>query len=328
MRPNYLKNNDSIFLIAPSFGCTTYPYDERLKIAINRMSKNHQIYIGNNCYLDKGIVASNTAILRAKEFMDAYESSSNAIWSVGGGETMVEILPYIDFNRLTSLPPKWFIGYSDNTVLTYTLSTLLDLETVYGPCFPSFFDKEADETLNLLYGKQEFFGYEKYQSLSADKHDLSPIALDCKKIIQAYNYQDSIDGRIIGGCIDILITLCGTKYDKTKEYIERHKEEGIIFFLEACDLNALSFRRALFQLKEAGWFKYIKGFIFGRPLHIGEKTFGLDFNDVAIEMLKEFNVPILLDCDIGHLKPTIPIRCGAQAKVSYVSNNIKIKYID
>ncbi len=328
MKPKYLKRNDTISLVAPSFGCTIYPYDERMKVSIDKLSKDYRIVVGENCKKSEGIVASNTAKKRADEFMKAYLSDASVIWSVGGGETMVEILPHIDFKKIKEAEAKWFVGYSDNTNLTYTLTTFNDLETIYGACFPSFYDQEADEVLRMLLGKKDFAGYQMYQSLSADSHDLSPIKLDTKKEIKAFNYTKEFNGRLIGGCLDCLITLCGTRFDKTKEYIERHKKEGIIFFLEACDLNVIAYRRALFQLKESGWFQYIKGFIIGRPLHINEDFFGQNYADTTIDMLKEFNVPILLDCDIGHLKPTIPLRCGAMATIKLDNDNILISYFD
>ena len=45
--------------------------------------------------------------------MDSYLGDSNAIISVGGGEVMNEILPYINFNKLKKAPHKFFMGFSD-----------------------------------------------------------------------------------------------------------------------------------------------------------------------------------------------------------------------
>jgi len=324
---------DVIELVAPSFGCAFFPYDKRLDLSIERLKDEYIIHEGKNCRLNVGIVGSNTPIERAKEFMRAYTSDCSIVWSVGGGETMVEILPYIDFAELKKVKPKWFIGYSDNTNLTYTLTTINDIETIYGPCFPAFYteelDEESEETLNLLHGKKIFKGFSKYQSMKADTHDLSPLHLDSKKVIKAVNYNKPFSGRLIGGCLDCLIGLCGTKFDQTKEYIKRHEEDGVIFFLEACDLNSISYRRALFQLEQNGWFKdHVKGFLIGRPLHLGEDYAGVTFEDVTKDMLSKYNVPILYDCDIGHLKPALPLRSGAKAEVTYSDENFIIKYLD
>ena len=137
--PKLLKNNDKISLVAPSFGCTIEPYKTELDIAItNLKSEGYQLLLGENIYKNEGALSSNTPKKRAKEFMDAYKSDSSLILSVGGGELMNEILPFIDFKKIKELPPKWFMGFSDNTNLTFTLTTLANIVTIYGPCAPSF----------------------------------------------------------------------------------------------------------------------------------------------------------------------------------------------
>ena len=62
----------------------------------------------------------------------------DAIISCGGGELMCEILRYVDFERIAQAKPKWFMGYSDNTNLTFLLTTLCDTAAIYGPCAASF----------------------------------------------------------------------------------------------------------------------------------------------------------------------------------------------
>lgn len=328
MKPKYIKKNDTISLVAPSFGCTTSPYKERLAASINVLKKKgYNVAIGDNVYLNQGIVSSNLPKSRAKEFMDAYSSDSKIIWSVGGGETMLEILPYIDFAKIKKLEPKWFIGYSDNTVLTYTLTTIANVETIYGICAPSLFDTKSQEVadmLSIIKGKKEFVGYPYYESCDIEhKEALEPLTLNRNKTIIPFNYNGPFSGILIGGCLDILQYICGTKYDNTKKYTTGHK--NIIFFFEACDLNSIDIRRTLFHLKEANWFNNVRGFIIGRSLQ--SNSF---FNELPeksyIDLLKEYNVPILLNVDIGHLHPTLPIICGHEALISYEDSNIKITY--
>ena len=49
---------------------------------------------------------------------------------------------------------------------------------------------------------------------------------------------------MIGGCMDCLVNLIGTKFDRVGEFLERYKDDGFIWFLESCDLNVMSIRRA------------------------------------------------------------------------------------
>ena len=65
MKPSYLNKTSKIYLIAPSFGCTTHPYVDRLPRAIERFKeKGHTVVVGPNCFLAKGQCASNTPLDR------------------------------------------------------------------------------------------------------------------------------------------------------------------------------------------------------------------------------------------------------------------------
>lgn len=329
MKPDFLQINDKIYLVAPSFGCTTKPYDIRLKESIKALSNlGYQIQEGKNIWLNEGIVSSNTAKERANEIHDAFLSDSKVVWSVGGGELMCEILPYIDFHIIKE-NPKWFIGFSDNTNLCYTIATICDIETIYGVNAPSMYQLEYDslDTLKMVNGYNYFKGYKMWQ-LEKSKKPLDGYQFDKKTKIKAFNYEMPVEGKIIGGCLDCLINLCGTSFDHTKEYTENHKDEGIIFFMEACDLNSISLRRALFQLKNAGWFDHVSMFLIGRSLNYYDKSFGETMEKSYIDLLKEFNKPILFNIDLGHLSPTLPIRVGANVKVEFKKNNIFFEYKD
>jgi len=338
---NYLKKSHKIYLVAPSFGCTTEPYKTRLDAAItNLQEEGYDVIEGHNIYLNKGHVRSNSAKNCAKEFNEAYLNSNDgdAIISVGGGETMCEILPYINFKKIKQAPHRFFMGFSDNTCLTYTLTTLCEVKTIYGPCAGSFafkpFEYSTKDALDLLTNKvNKTKGYpvwERYKDYEAiTNNPLLSSNFSEDKIIKLYPKDSSFNltGRLLGGCLDILIMLCGTKYDETSKYLEKYKEDGFIWFLESCDLNSLMIERGLFQLKEAGWFKYCKGFIFGRPLHFKEKILGVDHYSAIKTILKELKLPIAFDVDLGHFDPSMPVITGAKANVVIEKGNIFIKYL-
>ena len=61
--------------------------------------------------------------------------------------------------------------------------------------------------------------------------------------------------------MDCLINLLGTSFDHVREFNERYRDDGIIWFLEACDLNVMGMRRAMWQMKNAGWFSNVKAFL-------------------------------------------------------------------
>ena len=335
--PEFLKENDVIELVAPSFGCTIEPYKTQLTSAIQKFENfGYTIIVGENVFKTDGIGKSTNSKDCGQELNKAFSNdTSNVVFSVGGGETMCEDLPYIDFELIKKSTPKWYLGYSDNTNMTFTLNTLCDIASIYSPCFPSYgmnvWDKSLEDAYNLLCGKiNKVSNYKLWEkeSLKNEENPYVSYNLTEASTLQMYNGDNcTFSGRLIGGCIDCLINLIGTSFDKVNDFNERYKDDGIIWFLESCDLNMMSLRRAIWQMKNASWFKYVKGFMFGRPMHYGEEMMGMNQYNAVIDVLKEFNVPILLDCDIGHLSPMMPIISGACANIEFSKGNLSINYI-
>lgn len=338
-QPKYLQIGDEIRMVAPSFGITTEPYMSRYAVAVKNLKRlGYKISEGPNVHRADGVVSSAPAKERAEEIMEAFASQASLIISVGGGELMDEILPYIDFDSLINSDPKWFMGFSDNTNLTFTLTILSDVITVYGPCTPSFYEKPMRlnqlDALKLLSGENHLVGYPKWNKPNfKKKKDAKPKEVDplrrCRymtpKLIRPFGYSAPVTGTLLGGCLDCLQALCGTKYDKVVEFTQKHPE-GIIWYLEACDLTPLGIRRALFQLREAGWFNNVKMFLIGRPYCWDMNQMGVDRTNAVIDPLSEFGVPILLDVDLGHHAPSIPIKNGALATVGLNEGNIEFFY--
>lgn len=128
--------------------------------------------------------------------------------------------------------------------------------------------------------------------------------------------QIQMSGRLLGGCMDCLVNLLGTKYDKVSDFVEKYKGDGILWFLEACDLNLMGIRRAMWQMEHAGWFRHCKGFLIGRPrCGMGVEEFGIDRYQAVYEMLRQYRVPVMMDLDIGHLPPMMPLICGSMARI-------------
>ena len=134
-----------------------------------------------------------------------------------------------------------------------------------------------------------------------------------------------MDGKKVCG----ILTEMSAQFDYVNQFNEKYKEDGIIWFLECCDLNVMGIRRAMWQMKNAGWFQHVKGFLIGRPCCIGEEMMGLDHYRAVTDILKDFEVPIIMDMDIGHRPPMMPLVCGSMAEVCVKGNDVTIdmKYI-
>ena len=135
-----------------------------------------------------------------------------------------------------------------------------------------------------------------------------------------------IKGRSLGGCLDCVKGYIGTKYDKVSEYVERHKKEGLIWFLEVFEMSTPEVYRTLWQMKNAGYFKYCTGIVFGRPLFIRE-DYETNFNDTVKEALQDLEIPIICDADIGHVKPQLAIVNGAILEITSQNGKGTVKTI-
>ena len=331
IRPPFLEKGDTIYLVAPSFGCTEEPYLTRLEVSLKKWkNKGYKVIEGKNIRKAEGVAASASPKERAEEILEAFSSEAKAVISVGGGELMNEMLGELDFDALRKLPPKWFMGFSDNTNLTFLLTTKLGWMSIYGPCFPQFFQKkwrlsEADG-FALLHGATHLVGYPKYSITRRNENPLISYRCTQMKIITAVDYEKPLIGTLLGGCMDILQMYPGTSFDDVLKFNQEHPE-GIIWYLEACDLNPLDIRRALWRFKEAGWFENAKGFLFGRPRNGRYELLGVDRFNAVIDVLKPLGKPILLDVDLGHVSPSLPIVNGAKAKVALEEGNIIFDYL-
>ncbi len=335
--PEFLKEGGTIGFVAPSFGCSIEPYYSGFNNAKKVLSgMGHHLLCGENVYAGDGIGISTSPDKCGRELMQMVLSDKcDAIISCGGGELMCETMEYVDFTAIAAAEPKWYMGYSDNTNMTFLLTTLTDTAAIYGPNAPAFgmipWHPSIEDAYRLLRGEQlENSGYPLYEleSEKDEEHPLLPYNCTEPRQITAWTSKTGtagdkrcemirFSGRLIGGCLDILAMLCGTRFDRVEAFAEKYREDGFIWFLEACDLSVFGIRRALWQLKNAGWFRYTKGFLIGRPKAGQEDLLGLDHIRAVTDVLAELHVPILLDVDIGHLPPMMPLISGSIADVIY-----------
>ncbi len=335
--PGFLKDGGTIGFAAPSYGCSVEPYKSGFDAALRRFAQmGYNTAVGPNCYEGCGVGISSTPQKCGEELNEFMtDDVSDVVISCGGGELMCETLDYVDFDRIAASKPKWFMGFSDNTNMTFLLPVICDTAAIYAPCAPAFGMKtwhpSIYDAFDVLTGKSlEAYGYDMWEkeSLKTEENPLEPYNTTEKRITKYIGCDGGarIEGRLIGGCLDCLSNLVGTKYDMADKFNEKYKDDGIIWFMEACDLNPMGIRRALWQLKSAGWFKYAAGFLFGRPLCFGEEFLGLDEYGAAEGVLGECGVPIIMDLDIGHLPPMMPLISGAKAVVEACGNKIRVEY--
>lgn len=329
--PKLLKPGDTIGVCAPSSGVAPYLHNVLNNAILNVTQLGYKVIETDSVRNDRKMVSAD-ARTRAKEFMELYTNNEvRAIIPPYGGEFLMDMLPYLDFEYIAGLEPKWVCGYSDITTLLFPLTIICDIATLHGSNFMNMGFASIDKSDLFLYeilskdkstqtNSEQFgefinFGNEKEETYNLDKET---------KIIPIGNFNEAnFSGRIIGGCMDVLCPLIGTKYANLNLFLEKYKEDGFIWTLESCEMNATEIYRAFWQMRQNKWFQYCKGILIGRPAgYSNQQDFSIsDAFQLAFEGL---DIPVLFGCDIGHIPPQIQLMNGAFATVVYEDGKMKI----
>lgn len=323
--PENLKIGDTIGICAPSAGIIKPEKIEKLNLAIKSLENmGYQVIETASVRKDEN-GRSASASQRAKEFMELLENEEvKLIIFASGGDFLCEMLDYLDFDKIKALKPKWMQGYSDITGISYLFNIILDIPTMYcqtikdyamKPLHRSLVDSLEIEKGNEII-QESFELYEKEWNLDEMNPETTYNLTEKVEWKNVFGEDEIVmQGRSIGGCLDCIKSYIGTKYDKVQEYIERHKEDGIIWFLEVFEMNTAELQRTLWQMKSCGYFKYCKGIIFGRPLFVRE-DYDTSFNEAVKISLADLNLPVICDADIGHVSPQMAIVNGAILKIT------------
>ena len=340
--PAYLKDGDWIGVTAMSNPVSDPVEQYRFNHAANKLARHGfgAVFTNNVFHEPDAFGRSGTGEEKAYEFGAlVQEENVKVIISAGGGDHLAEMLPYVDLEAFRA-NPKWVQGYSDNTSILFYLTTKADVATAYGCNFSDFGMEPWDE--GVMRGLDVLKGFSKVQSsfysyqdgFAERKTGLEGYSADGKVEWKIACGQSpvSMEGRLIGGCLDVLLNIAGTRFDGALEFIEKYKEDGIIWFLESFDLGCEQMMEGLWKLREMGWFEGATGFIFGRPLFYSAEDHNGNplpsYEEVVKERLEDLNVPIILDADIGHKGPQMIMINGMLARVeAFADGTGRVTYL-
>ena len=331
--PKFISKSDIIGVSAPSDGITDIGKVKRLDYALKNLAdKGYKVVETKS--VRKSIKGRSTeSINQAKELESLYlDKDINAIICAAGGDFLIEILPFINYDIIKD-NIKWLQGYSDPTGLLYTITTRLDIATIYGSNFCEFgmnpWHKSLENNLKILEGNViEQNSFDKYESshtkyINGDE----TYTLDKKVLWENLNDEKEINitGRIIGGCIDILSEIFGTKFDYTKDFLEKYQEDGIIWYFDNCEFSSEGLIRILWKMQNMDYFKYCKGIIFGRSA-TETSYYDISFKEAVKHSLEELQVPIIINADIGHVAPRMTIINGSIANIKSTNGKGSISF--
>lgn len=331
--PNFIKSGNIIGITAPSDGVMDPLKQVRLDSAIRSFQEKGYEVIETEHVRCSNKGKSCDSKIQAKEVEELFlDSKVSCIFCVGGGDFLLEMLPYFDYSVVAN-HPKWIQGYSDPTGLLFTITTKLDIATIYGDNFKAFGMNPWHQSLSnnhkILTGESivqnNFQLYEK--KIAESITGLEPYHLNTQVEWKSLNGENQITlkGRMIGGCIDVLLSLVGTKFDCVTEFIEKYKEDGIIWYFDNAELTSEQLIRGLWQLEMAGWFQYTKAVVFGRSM-VESSYYDISFKEALETSLSKLGVPVLYDLDFGHVSPRMTIINGAISQINYEQGKGSIQF--
>ncbi|HYX37248.1 MAG TPA: S66 peptidase family protein [Oligoflexus sp.] len=327
--PAPLRAGSTIAVTAPSSGVLP-PYHKRLDIVYEHLKDQGFGIVEGGCLRSDHKHVSAPKEQRAQELMRFWSDSAvDLIFPPWGGELAIDLLPLLDFEQMKA-SPTWIQGFSDTSTYLLPITLLTGIATSHGTNLIDSVPRQTDEltrnALNIL-RMQPGVVYRQNSSAMWQKafadYKVDPgvgyvltEATDWKILGRNPNGSVSFSGRLIGGCIDTIAFLIGSKFGDVPAFIRTYRDQGVILYLENCDQGPTDLFRYLTHMKLAGWFDGLSGVLLGRSAGPNPSdSNSLQYAEVLEDILGDLQIPVVYDCDIGHVVPQMTLVNGAMAQV-------------
>ncbi len=296
-QPPYLKKGDKIALVCPAKKLPK-PINQAIEIL---KSWGLEVILGDSVYASHHQFAGSDG-LRTKDiqrFLD--DPSIKAIISGRGGYGSIRIIDDLDFT-IFDQNPKWFVGFSDITVLLSHLIAQSSVQCLHAQ-MPYTFEESTEEALTslqkALFGeKQEYHYQSKFKNRSGEAN-----------------------GILIGGNLTLLAMMQGSVSEM--DFTEK------ILFLEDVGEHEYSIDRMMRMLKRAGKLSRLKGLIIGAFNEIAEEkiSFGQTADEVIWDIVKDYDYPVCFNFPTGHIENNLCMTLGAEVALKVENKNVQFKYL-
>lgn len=329
--PRPLRPGDRIAVTAPSSGVPPALHP-RLDLVIATLRQRGYAVVEGACLRDERLDQSGPAAERAAELARfLHDPSIAAILPPWGGERASELLDRLDFDALRALEPKWLLGFSDLSTLMLPLTLLAGWATAHGPNLMDLAPTQTDPLTTGALGVLEQGLQAPVTQQASTRHQIrwtdfaqradAPLNLTEPtrwRRLDGSQAPIELQGCLIGGCLDTLAGLAGTRYGDVPGFVRRHAAHGTLLYLENCELGPNALLRTLLQLRRLRWFDGLAGLLLGRsagPDAADAQALGTD--GALQAALADLPCPVLLDLDIGHRPPQFTLVNGAFARLRF-----------
>lgn len=327
--PYPLRPGDRIGVTSPSSGVPK-ELRARLDVAIRDVEAHGYEVVVGHCMDGAGHVSAPAAD-RASELMSMLtDPGIRAVVPPWGGETAIDLLPLLDWDRLRAAEPTWLVGYSDMSTVLTPLTLLTGTATVHGNNLMDTPYRVPEGLLSWLDVVAAPRGHRftqhppnRHRSTGWDDYRVDPgvreFTLDAPGSWTRLDGDGDVEaeGRLIGGCIEMLCNIAGTPYLDTTAFARTESPEGLLVYVEAGGDDAFAICRNLHGMRLAGFFDEANAVLVGRTEAPG--TGSLTQHQAVLDALGPLNVPIIADVECGHVAPYLPIVNGARGRVVHTS---------
>jgi len=270
--------------------------------------------------------AERTAVRRAAELNEFFRDPEvRAVVCTIGGYTTNGVLDLLDYDALRA-DPKPVVGYSDLTALLAAVLTRAGVSCCHGPTllpelaeFPEPLPDTAESLHRALTDQHPPGVLTPATSwtdefLSWELDDDRP-----RKTLPNPGWTwlatGSGTGPLVGGNLETLCTLAGTRYFPAVR--------GAILLCETASAEAGVAERSLAHLAMLGVFDAVGGVVAGRTFR-GGPGFETRFHDLLRQWVARPGVPVVAGLDVGHCDPMTTLPLGGRVRVDSSTGTIEV----
>ena len=331
IKPERLRPGDKVAIVSLSAGTLGEPWAiHKLDIAKHRLEGDFglQVEVMPNALKGREYLYLHPEA-RAADLMDAFRDRSvKAILCAIGGDDTIRLLPHVDLGVLHD-NPKIFTGYSDTTT-NHFMMYKAGLMSYYGAnimCNFAEYGRINDYTLEMirktLFDPQPTLEIPSAPYWYDDEDEKIWWKEENRDRFKAYHPEEigyeliqgggTVEGELLGGCLDVFIELLGTSLWPAPE-----EWEGKILFLETSeeDMSCELLTWILRNLAAQGIFDRIRGILVGKPARRSKyEPYKTVYRDVVGLEAGHPELPILYNMNFGHAEPIGVLPIGARCRL-------------
>jgi muramoyltetrapeptide carboxypeptidase len=327
IKPKILKPGEVIGVVAPSDAV-----EDTIRESVGIVeSWGFKIKYGKHIYSRIGDFSAGSPQDRMEDLRAMiFDPEVKAIWTANGGYAATEIMPVFDKDTIGYMKQqaKWFIGYSDITLIMNALSSY-GIPSVMGPTMwgLSDWDEVTRETIRKVIAEGK-----------------------APDITEKGRWRDVLPGtavgRIVASNLETLVYSFGSRFDPLM-----YGRGEVILCFEDLDIEKSQLQRMIDIVLNHKRANRIKGIIIGRLTNVREKSYPkwgmkVTAEGLAADRVKGFGVPMAFCDEFGHMdsdweggffdvikkrlayRRFIPLINGMNARLTVAASACKLEYLE